>query len=274
MYVTVDASDLLTGRRPSHLRQAPSPTLRLPRWRVSQALGTLRRAAPPAPTTPTTARSKSSRRQAGSHRRRSPIRPPLLSTSCATSTPNWCTPSRPDHCRLRRSGTPTPTSQIPTVGQLLPMPCPPATTLDGLLTLTRPRLPANGGHPITIVVADDTMFVEHPGNAGRPHATANRPTTSLHRPSSWSRTYVLASLRALQLDQHLRPGATRIKRALTTALTQETAYLCEFNSRWCQRANTQLEAHGPTPAMRSMPMRTTRPAGGSSPGGNFTSGPR
>jgi hypothetical protein len=31
-----------------------------------------------------------------------------------------------------------------------------------------------GGHPIKIVVADDTSFVEHLGNAGRPHAVANR----------------------------------------------------------------------------------------------------
>ena len=35
-------------------------------------------------------------------------------------------------------------------------------------------LPTHGGHPITIVVADDTSFVEHLGNAGRPHA-ADRP---------------------------------------------------------------------------------------------------
>jgi NTE family protein len=79
-------------------------------------------------------------------------------------------------------------------------------------------LPAHdGGHPITIVVADDTTFVEHLGNAGRPHAAINRPIASLHRPSGWSRSFVLASLRALHLDQHLRPGALRAKRALTAA---------------------------------------------------------
>ena len=65
-------------------------------------------------------------------------------------------------------------------------------------------------------------FVEHPGNAGRPHAAVNRPIASLHRPSGWSRSYVLASLRALHLDQRLRPGALRAKRALTSGLTQET----------------------------------------------------
>jgi hypothetical protein len=60
---------------------------------------------------------------------------------------------------------------------------------------------------ITIVVADDITFVEHPGNAERPHTAAHRPTPSLHRPSGWSRSFVLASLRALHLDQRLRPGA-------------------------------------------------------------------
>ena len=39
----------------------------------------------------------------------------------------------------------------------------------------------------------------------------------MHRPSGWSRSYVLASLRALHLDQHLRPGALRTKSALTPA---------------------------------------------------------
>jgi hypothetical protein len=72
--------------------------------------------------------------------------------------------------------------------------------------------PLLGGHPITIVVADDTSFVEDPGNAGRPHV-ADRPITSLHRPSGWSRSYVLASLRALHLDQHLDTGAVRAQRA-------------------------------------------------------------
>ena len=78
-------------------------------------------------------------------------------------------------------------------------------------------LPTHGGHPITIVVADDTSFVEHLGNAGRPHAAADRPITSLHRPSGSSRSFVLASLRALHLDQHLRSGAVRAQRALTGA---------------------------------------------------------
>jgi hypothetical protein len=67
-----------------------------------------------------------------------------------------------------------------------------------------------------IVVADDT-FVEHLGNAGRPHDAADRPIPSLHRPSGWSRSFVLASLRALHLDQRLRAGGVRADRALTGA---------------------------------------------------------
>jgi hypothetical protein len=43
-------------------------------------------------------------------------------------------------------------------------------------------------------------------NGGRPHATTDRPITSLHRPSDRSRSFVLASLRALHLDRHQRPG--------------------------------------------------------------------
>ena len=69
---------------------------------------------------------------------------------------------------------------------------------------------------IPIVVADDMMFVEHLGNAERPHAAVNRPIASVHRPSGWSRSFVLASLRALHLDQRMRSGALRAKRALTT----------------------------------------------------------
>ena len=264
--VTVDASDL--RRAGGHLtRQGPS-TLR---WALFEAGMCAAHRQPRPRLLPHGQRS--SRRQAGSHRRRSPIRPPLLPHP---AQPRPRTGVRhPDLTTAGYDGRERPPQHHRSPPRSAPANAMPASDNTGRPSNTdATALPANGGHPITIVVADDTMFVEHPGNAGRPHATANRPTTSLHRPSSWSRTYVLASLRALQLDQHLRPGATRIKRALTTALTQETAYLCEFNSRWCQRANTQLEAHGPTPAMRSMPMRTTRPAGGSSPGGNFTSGPR
>ena len=101
-------------------------------------------------------------------------------------------------------------------GQLPQPACPPASVLDGLETLTRPRTHDRGGHPIRDVVADDE-FVEHPGNAGRPRTIKPRPIASMHRPSAWSRWFVLASLRALHLDQHPRPGASSIKKALTPA---------------------------------------------------------
>ncbi len=77
------------------------------------------------------------------------------------------------------------------------------------------RAPSWRTTQITIVVADETTFVEHLGNAGRPHAAVSRPIASLHRPSTLSRSYVLASLRALHLDRRLRAGALRAKKALT-----------------------------------------------------------
>lgn len=59
-------------------------------------------------------------------------------------------------------------------GQLLQCACKPAPLLNGLVKLTRPAAPT-GGRPISIVVADDTSLVEHPGGAGAPIAGANRP---------------------------------------------------------------------------------------------------
>jgi hypothetical protein len=97
----------------------------------------------------------------------------------------------------------------------------PATGVPASIRAGRPSnidataLPQRGGHPITIVVADDKRFVEHLGNAGRPHV-ADRPTPSLHRPSGSSTSFVLASLRAVHVDQHLRAGALRAQRALTS----------------------------------------------------------
>jgi hypothetical protein len=53
--------------------------------------------------------------------------------------------------------------------------CSPALVLDSLITLTRSHS-RQGDTQTTIVVADDTKFVEHRGNAGRPHAAANHPS--------------------------------------------------------------------------------------------------
>jgi hypothetical protein len=112
--------------------------------------------------------------------------------------------------------------------------------LDGLGTLTRPRTHDRGGHPIRDVVADD-KFVEHPGNAGHLRTITPRPNTSMHRPSGWSRSYVLASLRALHLDQHLRPGATSTKRALTPAARTGNAglRLTALGRPGCRRARVR-----------------------------------
>jgi transposase len=48
-------------------------------------------------------------------------------------------------------------------------------------------LPTTGGHPITIVVADDTNNVEHLGNAGRPHAATSRAKAKPATGTCWTR---------------------------------------------------------------------------------------
>ena len=49
---------------------------------------------------------------------------------------------------------------------------------------------STGDIQIPIVVADDMIIVEHPGNAERPHAAANRPTTSPHQPGLFKVTHL------------------------------------------------------------------------------------
>jgi hypothetical protein len=78
-----------------------------------------------------------------------------------------------------------------------------------------------GDTQIPIVVADDMTFVEHPGNAGRPLAAVSRPIPSLRRPSGWSRSYGLASLRRSTLTNACGP-APHAMRALTDNPTQVT----------------------------------------------------
>jgi hypothetical protein len=69
----------------------------------------------------------------------------------------------------------------------------PATGVPASIRAGRPHntdataLPTTGGHPITIVVADDTNIVEHPGNAGRPHAAASRAIAKPRRNRYWTR---------------------------------------------------------------------------------------
>src|SRR4030095_9477638 len=48
-------------------------------------------------------------------------------------------------------------------------------------------LPTTGGHPITIVVADDTNTVEHLGNAGRPPAATHRAKANPTIKNCWTR---------------------------------------------------------------------------------------
>lgn len=51
---------------------------------------------------------------------------------------------------------------------------------------TEPTAAPTGGHPISIVVADDTTFVEHLGNAGRPfrrHQPTNTKTLTSRAPT-------------------------------------------------------------------------------------------
>ncbi len=157
-----------------------------------------------------------SRRQAGGDLRRPPVHPPLL-------------PHPAQHRSRRRlrdtvgglifagdGGRDRPLEHHGSLPRSAPADALPARPRAGRPYNTDATALPPGDTQARIVVADDTTFVEHLGNAGRPHAAVNRPIASLHRPSGWSRSFVLASLRALHLDQHLRPGALRAKRALTT----------------------------------------------------------
>ena len=64
-------------------------------------------------------------------------------------------------------------------GQLPSLACPPATRLDGLKTPTRPRL-LSGGHPISIVVTDDTTIVAYPRKRRAPQPSS---PTGPHQPT-------------------------------------------------------------------------------------------
>jgi hypothetical protein len=67
---------------------------------------------------------------------------------------------------------------------------PPAPVLDGLITLSRPRSPQHGGHPIKIVVADDTTLVEHRVNAERPQAVTRQSSQPRTVHPRWSQRCV------------------------------------------------------------------------------------
>src|SRR5918995_442397 len=208
------------GRQRRLLRPASGPWLPDPAGTADVAVGAVRssdeRVAPAQPRPRLLHDGQEpARRQARRHRRRPSARSALLPRS-----------AQPRSRRRLRDGELTTAGDggrdRPRRHHGSPPRSAPATGVPASLRAGRPSntdataLPAHdGGHPITIVVADDTTFVEHLGNAGRPHAAINRPIASLHRPSGWSRSFVLASLRALHLDQRLRSGALRAKRALT-----------------------------------------------------------
>ena len=106
--------------------------------------------------------------------------------------------------------------------------------------MMRPRSP-RGTSKSRLLSPTTSTFVEHPGNAERPHAAVNRPIASVHRPSGWSRSFVLASLRALHLDQRLRPGALRAKRALTPEAHTGNARRCEAGRGTSRRVDGARE---------------------------------
>ena len=133
-----------------------------------------------APTTTTTATSKSTSTANWPPSRWPASSPDAASTCCEPSTPTSST-RRPDHCGAVDGRRRPPTHHESSRGQLPQPACPPASVLDGLRTLTRPRTHDRGGHPISDVVADDE-FVEHPGNAWRPRTITPRPS-SQHAPA-------------------------------------------------------------------------------------------
>ena len=100
--------------------------------------------------------------------------PGVAITCCATSTPTSCTRHRTEHCS-RHGGWHRPPRH-----QGHPRSAP-GTDVPASIRARRPSntdataLPTTGGHPITIVVADDTNTVEHRGNAGPPTPPRTEP---------------------------------------------------------------------------------------------------
>ena len=146
-----------------------------------------------------------SRRQDRRDRGRTSVHPPLLSRP---AQPRSRRRLRDPDLTLSRDGA---GRLFAHQGQLRSAPA------MGMLTSTRAGQPHNtdaialplGGHPNTIVVADDTTFVEHRGNAGRPHAAANHPSA---HPQSTS--FVFASLQDHHVDRNQpehRPTRTRTR---------------------------------------------------------------
>ena len=94
-------------------------------------------------------------------------------------------------------------------GQLPPSGGSPASVLDGLLTLTRPRphLFTSKGSPHPDCCRRREHHRRAPKKRRMPPRHPGRPISSMHRSSDQSRSFVLAPLRALHLDHPLRAGA-------------------------------------------------------------------
>ncbi len=87
-------------------------------------------------------------------------------------------------------------------------------------------LPRTGGHPITIVVADDTNIVEHLGNAGRPHAAAHRaiakPDTDRLNATHWTRALLT------QVTPGMRRGGCSVLRDVCRPLRLRQSRLIDL----------------------------------------------
>ena len=216
--VSVDASD----RHRAHGLPDPSRPADL-------ALGVVRssdeRLAPAQPRPRLLQRGEGpSRRQARRDLRGPPVRPALLPR-----------PAQPrSRRRLRDALLTTPSVPAAGIAHANITAPPPASRAGRPLPHPTPTAPPSSsrGTPDHDCCRRRHHFVEHPGNAGRPHA-AHRPIASLHRPSGRSKLFLLASLRALHLDQHLRPGALRTNR-------RRDPHWAHTANRWLERVQADL----------------------------------
>ena len=136
--VTVDASD--RHRAHGYLSRQGPPTLR---WALFEAARTR-----PAPRSPDhayyTHGEGPSRRQAGRDLGRPPVRPPLLPHPAQPRSRRRLRRCRPDLRRLRRPGSPTPTSRVSTAVSSCHRRARQPSGWTAFITLTRPRSQPTG----------------------------------------------------------------------------------------------------------------------------------
>ena len=136
--VTVDSSD--RHRAGGYLTRQGPPTLR---WALFEAAMNASHRRSPDHAYYTDGEG-SPRRQAGRHLRGPPARPALLPHPAQRSIPTSSTRCRPDLPSAPAAGIAHTNITGLHRGQLLQPACPPASVLDGLLTLTRPRSQPTG----------------------------------------------------------------------------------------------------------------------------------